>query len=89
MLCEGTCVFKGRRTPPIEIVRDFWVEIIHTLRGQLEQLQGSSDRMQRHREAFLRLWRDGPYTELSNYPLALQATNLALPPFIHCMIQPR
>lgn len=66
MLCEGTCVFKGRRTPPIEIVRDFWVEIFHTLRGQLEQLQGSSDRMQRHREAFLRLWRDGPYTELSN-----------------------
>ena len=59
-----TRAFEGRGTPAAETVRDFWTELIHTLRGQFEQLAGSSDRMQRRREAFLRLWRDGPfYTE--------------------------
>ncbi|KAI5058305.1 hypothetical protein GOP47_0026475 [Adiantum capillus-veneris] len=54
-------IFEARPVPPAETVRDFWLEPIHTLRGQLEGLQGSSDHMRERREAFLRLWRPGPF----------------------------
>ena len=54
--CTG--VFEGKGVPPAETVRDFWMELIHTLRGQYEARRGSSERMRRRREAFLRLWRD-------------------------------
>lgn len=47
--------------PPSESVRDFWLELIHTLRGQREELQGSCDRMQRWQETFRLLWREGPF----------------------------
>lgn len=57
-----THVFEGRVAPPAETVRDFWSELIHTLRGQFEQLVGCSDRMPRLCDAFLRLWwREGPF----------------------------
>lgn len=54
-------VFEGRAVPPAETVRDFWLELIHTLRGQYERLQGTSDRMVRARFAFLQLWGKEPF----------------------------
>lgn len=56
-----TRVFKDRGIPPAETIRDFWTELKHTLRGQFEGLVGSFDRMQKRREAFLHLWRDGRF----------------------------
>ena len=54
-------IFEGRAVPPAESIRDFWLELIHTLRGQYDRLQGSSDAMVRRRLAFLSLWGKGPY----------------------------
>ena len=38
-------IFEARPIPPAETVRDFWMELIHTLRGQFDRLQGDSDSM--------------------------------------------
>ena len=54
-------IFEGRAVPPAESIRDFWLELIHTLRGQYDRLQGSSDAMVRRRLAFLSVWGKGPY----------------------------
>ena len=54
-------VFEGIAVPPAETIRDFWLELIHTLRGQYERLQGSSDSMERARFAFLQLWGKEPF----------------------------
>ena len=35
-------IFERRVVPPTETIRDFWLELIHTLRGQLELLQGET-----------------------------------------------
>lgn len=32
-------IFEGRAVPPAETVRDFWLELIHTLRGQFDRIQ--------------------------------------------------
>ena len=54
-------IFEGRTVPAAETVRDFWVELIHTLRGQYEQLQGDSESRQGRRRAFLQRWGAGPF----------------------------
>ena len=54
-------IFEERPVPPAETVRDFWTELIHTLRGQYDRLQGDSDSMILRRLAFLRLWKSGPF----------------------------
>ena len=38
-------IFEGRSVPPTETLRDFWLELIHTLRGKLDRLKGDSDAM--------------------------------------------
>ena len=57
-------VFEDRVVPPAETIRDFWLELIHTLRGQFDRMQGESDRAGRRREAFLRLWGHPPFCSL-------------------------
>ena len=54
-------IFEGRTVPAAETVRDFWVELIHTLCGQYEQLQGDSESRQGRRRAFLQRWGTGPF----------------------------
>ena len=54
-------VFEDRVVPPAETLRDFWLELVHTLRGQFDRMQGESDRVARRREAFLRLWGHPPF----------------------------
>ena len=58
-------IFEGRPIPPPETVRDFWVELIHTLRGQYDQIQGNSDEMIQRRHAFLQQWGKGPFCTYS------------------------
>ena len=54
-------IFDGRAVPPAETIRDFWQELIHTLRGQLEGMQGDTEIRIQRRRAFVRLWRKGPF----------------------------
>ena len=56
-------IFEGRAVPPAETVRDFWLELIYTLRGQFDRIQGDSDAAIRRRFAFLRLWKGPFFTE--------------------------
>ena len=53
-------IFEGRPIPPAETLRDFWIELIHTLRGQYDRIQGNSDEMLRRRFAFLQQWGKAP-----------------------------
>ena len=46
-------IFEGRTVSPVETLWDFRVQLVHSLMGQLERLQGDSDSMTRRREAFL------------------------------------
>ena len=46
-------IFEARSVSPVETVCDFWMELIHTLRGQYDRLQGDSDSMILRRLAFL------------------------------------
>ena len=48
-------IFDGRAVPPAETIRDFWQELIHTLRGQLDGMQGDTEIRIQRRQAFLRL----------------------------------
>lgn len=52
--------FEGRLEPPDVTVRSIWQELIHTLRGQLDRMQGSSERAEQRRQAFHRTWEAGP-----------------------------
>ena len=50
-------IFEGHIVPPAETVHNLWSEIIHTLQGRFDSSQGSSNKVQRQREAFLHIWR--------------------------------
>ena len=54
-------IFEARSVPTAETIRDFWVELIHTLPGQYEQLQGDSDSRKGRRRPFLQRWGAGPF----------------------------
>ena len=56
-----TRVFEGRQEPPAETVRAMWLELIHTLRGQYDQL-----RSERRRRAFFVTWREGLFYHRSS-----------------------
>ena len=52
--CKET--FTGKRTPPAENLMMIWFNLISTLRGQFESLQGSSDTSEEARARFLLKW---------------------------------
>lgn len=74
-----TRVFTGRGVPPAETVRSFWSKLIHILRGQFEQMQGTSDQMQK---GFLGTTARGPLLHWvqRRSTLAVPATYLVPPP---------
>ena len=52
--CKET--FTGKRTPPAENLMMIWFNLISTLRGQFESLQGSADTSEEARAHFLLKW---------------------------------
>ena len=57
-------VFEGQLEPSAVTVRAIWLELIHTLRGQLDRIQGSSEKAERRRQAFHQTWQAGPFYTL-------------------------
>ncbi|KAH7434029.1 hypothetical protein KP509_07G097800 [Ceratopteris richardii] len=37
-----TKVFEGKETPPVEAIKAIWLDMVYTLRGQLEEIKGDS-----------------------------------------------
>ena len=52
--CKET--LAGKRTPPAENLMMIWFNLISTLRGEFESLQGPSDASEEARARFLRKW---------------------------------
>ena len=52
--CKET--FSGKRTPPVESLMMIWFNLISTLRGEFERLQGPSDASEEARPHFLLKW---------------------------------
>ncbi|MCO5568556.1 hypothetical protein L7F22_022255 [Adiantum nelumboides] len=60
---------EGQLEPPAETVRAIWQEILHTLRGCFERIQGDSDSATQRRLAFHSTWSRGPFYSHSSGPL--------------------
>ncbi|KAH7332247.1 hypothetical protein KP509_20G077900 [Ceratopteris richardii] len=60
-----TKVFEGKETPPVEAIKAIWLDMVYTLRGQLEEIKGDSTAAILQRMEFHRIWRNGPFYEFS------------------------
>ncbi|KAH7438895.1 hypothetical protein KP509_04G035700 [Ceratopteris richardii] len=60
-----TKVFEGKETPPMEAINAIWLDMVYTLRDQLEEIKGDSTAAILQRMEFHRIWRNGPFYELS------------------------
>ena len=48
--------FEELKTPPTETLMDLWVELLHSLKGQFEEIKGELDYSMKRREAFFKCW---------------------------------
>ena len=53
-------IFYQVRVSPIEVVRNIWLDMIHTLKGQWDCLRGDSDTKTVQCLQFINLWEDTP-----------------------------
>ncbi|KAH7438894.1 hypothetical protein KP509_04G035600 [Ceratopteris richardii] len=60
-----TKAFEGKETPPVEAINTIWLDMVYTLWDQLEEIKGDSTTTILQRMEFHRIWRNGPFYELS------------------------
>ena len=59
-------VLGNRATHNVVSVREIWLDIVLTLRGQFDSLQGDSDRSYLQRLSFIKRWKKSPFLVVSN-----------------------
>ena len=47
-------IFESKRTPPVVSIQEIWSELIHTLKGQFDDIIGQSEIEERRRSVFHR-----------------------------------
>ena len=57
-------VFDNKTTAPVEAIKEIWSIIIHTLKGQYDNIKGHSEAAEKQRRNFHDLWRHGPFYSL-------------------------
>ncbi len=64
-----TACFDNFLEPPVETIKAIWCDLLHTLKGQFDSIQGESDKANKERHAFYKLWDHmGMYTRSTRRP---------------------
>jgi hypothetical protein len=68
MIQKSRCqkVFEQEKTPPMQIIKEIWLEIISTLRGQLQEIYDHSNTVVSQRITFHRIWQKSSFYTFDN-----------------------